>query len=128
MPGLSHLLAAINNRRLNRSTRRRHLTRSASFRRNQPLHIEELEGRRMLTLLGQQLFPSDNPWNQNISGAPVASNSAAIIAHIGSTIHLHPDWGEDSPANGSDPLYGIPVNIVHGNSIAKTSVTAAIRI
>ena len=35
---------------------------------------------------------------------------------------LHPDWGADSPANGDDPLYGIPVNIVHGNSTAKVNV------
>ena len=62
-----------------------------------------------LTLLGQRLFPSDNPWNQNISNAPVAANSAAVIAHIGSSIRLHPDWGADSPANGNGPLYGIPV-------------------
>jgi hypothetical protein len=76
-----------------------------------------------LTLLGAQLFPADNPWNQNIAGAPVAANSAAIISHIGSSIHLHPDWGEDSSANGNDPLYGIPVNIVHGNSTTKVNVT-----
>ncbi len=85
------------------------------------LQVESLEDRRLLTLLGQQLFPADNPWNQNISAAPVAANSAAIIAHIGSSIHLHPDWGDDSPANGSDPLYGIPVNVVHGNSVAKVN-------
>ncbi len=76
----------------------------------------------MLTLLGQQVFPADNPWNQNISNAPVAANSAAIISHIGASIHLHPDWGEDSTANGSDPLYGIPYNVVHGNSTAKINV------
>ena len=48
----------------------------------------------MPTLLGQQLFPADYPWNQNISNAPVAANSAAIIAHIGSSIKIHPDWGD----------------------------------
>jgi hypothetical protein len=97
--------------------------RPLPFARSRPLGIEELEGKRLLTLLGQQIFPADNPWNQNISNAPVAANSAAIISHIGASIHLHPDWGEDSAANGSDPLYGIPVNIVHGNSTTKTSVT-----
>jgi hypothetical protein len=30
-----------------------------------------------------QVFPPDNPWNQDISAAPVHSNSAAIIASIG---------------------------------------------
>jgi hypothetical protein len=86
------------------------------------LLLQELEDRVVPTLLGQQLFPSDNPWNQNISNAPVAANSAAIIAHIGTTIPLHPDWGADSSTNGDDPLYGIPVNIVHGNSTAKVNV------
>jgi len=73
-------------------------------------------------LLGQNLFPANNPWNQNISGAPVASNSASIIAAIKGTTSIHPDWGTDSPTNGSSPLYGIPFNIVHGNSTAKISV------
>jgi hypothetical protein len=87
-----------------------------------PLRIEELESRLVPTLLGQQLFPADNAWNQNISNAPVASNSAAIISHIGASIHVHPDWGADDPANGSSPLYGIPFNVVHGNTTAKISV------
>jgi hypothetical protein len=86
------------------------------------LTLQELEDRVVPTLLGQQLFPLDNPWNQNISNAPVAANSAAIISHIGASIHLHPDWGADDPANGNSPLYGIPVNIVHGNSTAKVNV------
>jgi hypothetical protein len=73
-------------------------------------------------LLGQQVFPTNNPWNQNISAAPVATNSVAIIASIGATIHFHPDWGADSPTNGVSPLYGIPYNVVHGNSITKVNV------
>ena len=87
------------------------------------LAAECLEERRLLTLLGAQLFPSDNAWNQNIAAAPVAANSAAIISHIGNSVRIHPDWGDDSPANGNSPLYGIPVNVVHGNSTAKISVT-----
>ena len=73
-------------------------------------------------LLGQQVFPSNNPWNQNISAAPVASNSAAIITSIGASTPFHPDWGTDNPTNGTSPLYGIPYNVVHGNSLAKVSV------
>jgi hypothetical protein len=84
--------------------------------------LEQLEPRDVPSLLGQQLFPSDNPWNQNIANAPLASNSAAIITHIGSSIKIHPDWGYDSPSNGNDPLYGIPVNVVHGNSVSKVNV------
>src|SRR5580698_5949338 len=77
----------------------------------------------LASLLGQQLYPADYPWNQNILNAPVATNSAAIIAHIGGTIRIHPDWGADSPANGNSPLYGIPYNVVHGNSTAKINVS-----
>ncbi|HEV2454764.1 MAG TPA: IPT/TIG domain-containing protein [Verrucomicrobiae bacterium] len=73
-------------------------------------------------LLGHELFPSNSPWNQNISNAPVATNSASIIAAIGGATKIHPDWGTDSPSNGTSPLYGIPYNIVHGNSTAKISV------
>src|SRR5207249_2604240 len=78
-----------------------------------PLLAEELERRVVPSLLGQQLFPADYPWNQDVSSAPVAANSAAVISHIGSSVRVHPDWGEDSPANGNSPLYGIPFNVVH---------------
>src|SRR5262249_6208406 len=70
------------------------------------------------TLLGQQLFPSDNPWNQNIASAPVASNSSAVINNIislaGGDGRFHPDFGQDT--RSSNPLYGIPFNVVHSNS------------
>jgi hypothetical protein len=90
--------------------------------RGSKLGAEELEIRLVPTMLGQQLFPADYPWNQNISNAPVAANSAAVIANIGSSIGIHPDWGNDSASNGSSPLYGIPYNVVHGNSTAKINV------
>jgi hypothetical protein len=83
----------------------------------------ELENRLVPTLLGQQIFPSDNAWNQNISNAPVAANSASIIAHIGGSVtRLTPNWYADKPADGAAPLYGIPFNVVHGNSTGKVSV------
>src|SRR5207249_4350830 len=79
--------------------------------------------RALPALLGQQLFPADNPWNQKITGAPVATNSAAILSNI--TTHygdgrLHPDFGQDYRT--ATDLYGIPYNIVHGNSTPKTHV------
>lgn len=73
-------------------------------------------------LLGQNLFPSNNPWNQNISAAPVATNSTALITAIGVNTKIHPDWGDDSPSDGNSPLYGIPYNVVHGNSTPKMSI------
>ncbi len=76
----------------------------------------------LASLLGDQLYPPNYPWNQNISSAPVATNSASIIAHIGNSIKIHPDWGADSPTNGTSPLYGIPFNVVHGNTTAKINV------
>jgi hypothetical protein len=58
---------------------------------------------------GCPVFPSDNAWNQDISQAPLHSNSAAVIATIqgnGGT-RLHPDFGEN-------PDYGIPFAVVPG--------------
>ena len=59
---------------------------------------------------GQQVFPPDNPWNQDISGAPVDPNSAALIASIGLSTGLHPDFGTvwDGAPNG------IPYVVVSG--------------
>lgn len=76
------------------------------------------------SLLGSSLFPADNPWNQNISQAPVATNSAAIMNSIMAKYgngRFHPDFGQDYQL-ASNPLYGIPYNVVHGNSTAKIQV------
>jgi hypothetical protein len=88
--------------------------------------VEPLEGRIVPSLLGQELFPADYPWNQDITNAPVAGNSASVIAHIGNSIKIHPDWGDDSPSNGNNPLYGIPFNVVHGNAPSATKVNVQI--
>jgi hypothetical protein len=45
------------------------------------------------SLHGKQLFPPDNPWNQDISNAPVDPSSNRIIAAIGNDDRLHPDFG-----------------------------------
>ena len=39
------------------------------------------------------IFPSDNPWNTDISGYAVHANSAAYVNFIGSSKFLHPDFG-----------------------------------
>src|SRR5229473_6768717 len=62
------------------------------------------------SLHGKQVFPPDNPWNQDISRMPVDPNSANLIAAIGRDDPLHPDFG---------PLYhgapnGIPYIVVAG--------------
>jgi hypothetical protein len=98
--------------------------RQSKALRRPALDLEYLEDRTVPTLLSNQLFPSDNPWNQRISSAPVASNSTAIINAIiseqGANGQLHPDFSQD--AHTHDPLYGIPYNVVHGNSTPKVTV------
>jgi hypothetical protein len=51
------------------------------------------------------IFPATNVWNKPIDNLPVASSSATMIAAVGLTAGLHPDFS----AAGS---YGIPFNIV----------------
>lgn len=51
-------------------------------------------------LHGHRLFPETNPWNLDISKAPVDARSSALIASIGIDKKLHPDFGtfwEDRP-------------------------------
>src|SRR5690348_2110142 len=45
------------------------------------------------SLGGKQVFPADNPWNTDISRAPVDPNSDVLIASIGKDRPLHPDFG-----------------------------------
>ena len=66
-------------------------------------------------LAGCQMFPTDNPWNQDVSALPVHANSDAYIASIGLSRTLHPDFGENQ-------TYGIPYNVV-GVSQPKVDIT-----
>jgi len=54
-------------------------------------------------------FPADNPWNVDISSAPVDTNSSALISSIGLTAGLHPDFGSGLYAGA--PI-GIPYVVV----------------
>jgi hypothetical protein len=40
-----------------------------------------------------RVFPADNPWNTDVSAAPLHPRSAAFIDSIGRADHLHPDVG-----------------------------------
>ncbi|MBI1827127.1 MAG: hypothetical protein HYR83_12175 [Planctomycetes bacterium] len=40
-----------------------------------------------------QVFPADNPWNQDISSLPVHPNSRAFLESMGLDTGLHPDFG-----------------------------------
>ena len=55
------------------------------------------------------ILPADNPWNQRVDKLPVASNSATLIASIGSSPVVHPDFG--SGLYGGEPI-GIPFAVV----------------
>ena len=70
-------------------------------------------------LAGCPMFPADNPWNQRVDSLPVAANSAAIIASIGATTGLHPDFGSGTWDGG--PI-GIPYTIA-GASVKKVRVS-----
>src|SRR6201987_1637679 len=52
-------------------------------------------------------FTSSNPWNTDISSAPVDPNSSSIITNWVGSVNVHPDWG-------NDPTYGIPYVVVDG--------------
>ncbi|MGK2857934.1 MAG: hypothetical protein ACSLFQ_12080 [Thermoanaerobaculia bacterium] len=60
------------------------------------------------------LFPADNWWNTDISGAPVDPNSAGFINFIGLTRGMHPDLGGD--ADPSPSIFGIPYIVVPGTT------------
>lgn len=62
------------------------------------------------SLRGKQVFPSDNPWNQDISTAAVDPNSAKLIASLGLNKTLHPDFGTSYEGVPN----GIPYYVVSG--------------
>ena len=59
---------------------------------------------------GCEIFPEDNPWNTDISSAPVDPNSEALIASIGLGTHLHADFGTEWQGVPN----GIPYVLVDG--------------
>jgi plastocyanin len=57
------------------------------------------------------VFPTDNPWNRDVSHDPVDPNSNALIAACGGTSSLHPDFG--TTLDGAP--WGIPFITVRGS-------------
>ena len=45
------------------------------------------------TIAGCNIFPAGNPWNTDISGYPLNSNSATYLANMSPATGFHPDWG-----------------------------------
>lgn len=60
---------------------------------------------------GKRLFPDDNPWNKDISNAPVDPLSDLIILTIGADKNVHPDFAAEY-WNGAPT--GIPYIVVEG--------------
>jgi hypothetical protein len=61
------------------------------------------------SLNGDVSFPADNAWNTDISAMPVDPNSARLIASIGLTTGLHPDFGSGTYRGA---IIGIPYVVV----------------
>ena len=55
------------------------------------------------------IFPATNQWNQRVDSLPVAADSAQLIASMGASTGLHPDFG--SGLYGGGPI-GIPFDVV----------------
>jgi hypothetical protein len=55
------------------------------------------------------VFPANNPWNQRVDRLPVARDSAQLIASIGLSAPVHPDFG--SGLYLGEPI-GIPYAVV----------------
>lgn len=58
------------------------------------------------SLGGCQIFPNDNPWNREVTGDPVAANSAELLAVMSPGNALHLDLGT------TEEYYGIPFTVV----------------
>ena len=72
------------------------------------------------TIGGCQIFPADNPWNQDISSLPLNSKGSTYLANMNSTKALHPDWG-DYAAQGD--YYGIPFSSGTGAALIPVTFT-----
>jgi hypothetical protein len=68
------------------------------------------------SVAGCRVFPADNAWNTDVSGAPVDPGSAAYLTGMNAaSAFLHPDFG-------SNPAYGIPYTSV-GAGQARVPMT-----
>jgi hypothetical protein len=57
------------------------------------------------SLRGYQVFPRDNPWNEDVSSRPVDRLSQRILQRIGLDKPLHPDFGTVYQGNPSGISY-----------------------
>jgi hypothetical protein len=72
------------------------------------------------TLGGCPILPANHVFNTPIDGLPVHPNSAAFMATIGNR-NIHLDLGTSTDMTAAD-YYGIPYNVVAGNSLTWVPV------
>ena len=74
------------------------------------------------SLNGAVPFPADNAWNTDVSGLPVDPKSSQIIASMGASKGLHPDFGAGT---WEGARLGIPYIVVSNKTgMVKIKVTA----
>jgi hypothetical protein len=75
------------------------------------------------TVAGCRVLPADNPFNQRVDRLPVAADSTSVLARIGLSAHVHPDFGTvyNGAPNGipftvvSDPVRRLPVRFTYAS-------------
>ncbi len=68
------------------------------------------------THAGCRIFPNDNDWNRDISGAPVDDAlMATVLPNMNPSKGMHPDWGS------SAENYGFPITLGKAATPAKLS-------
>ena len=65
------------------------------------------------------VFPATNAWNERVDSLPVAAGSSSIVSSIGTSGHLHPDFGSGLWAGA--PI-GIPITTV-GTATPRSAVS-----
>jgi hypothetical protein len=75
------------------------------------------------TVAGCRVLPADNAFNQRVDQLPVAADSTSVLARIGLSAHVHPDFGTvyNGAPNGipftvvSDPVRRVPVHFTYAS-------------
>src|SRR5579862_8707398 len=57
------------------------------------------------------IFPANNVWNTPVDQLPIAANSSTLIGTVGTSVHMHADFGSGTWDGG--PI-GIPFIAVPG--------------
>jgi hypothetical protein len=69
---------------------------------------------------GCQIFPADNPWNQDVSGLPLNANNSAYLGSMHTSTALHADWGD---YQAQDDYPGIPFSSGTGAPLVPVTFT-----